>query len=101
MIPGDDDDLNGSEFAELVDRHHDDTAPLGVGLLPAGIDILTGAKVEKVTKGQQLNLTITTGEGTKELKTDVALMAVGVLRALGVPDDKIGTTDMSGVFRKK
>jgi lysophospholipase L1-like esterase len=29
------------------------------------------------------------------------LMAVGVLRALGVPDEKIGATDLSEVFKKK
>jgi len=43
-----------------------------------GIEILTETKVEKVVKGKEVKVTVSGKEGSKELKGDVALMAIGV-----------------------
>lgn len=47
--------------------------------------------------GGQLHRQLTT-DGVHMKPMGDTLMAVGVLRALGVPDEKIGATDLSGVF---
>ncbi len=44
----------------------------------AGIDIMTEAKVEKVTVGEKVTLEVSTREGTREVTADVALVAIGV-----------------------
>lgn len=72
------------------------TKSLTASLQRSGIDILTDARVEKVTKGEAVNLSVSTKGGMKELKTDIALMAVGVqgnienlgLETLGVKTDR-------------
>jgi dihydrolipoamide dehydrogenase len=61
-----------------------------------GIEILTETKVEKVVTGKEVKVTVSGKEGTKELKGDVALMAIGVqansenlgLEAAGVKTEK-------------
>ncbi|MGD0338250.1 MAG: dihydrolipoyl dehydrogenase [Bacteroidota bacterium] len=72
------------------------TKQLSSSLQKSGIEILTEAKVEKVSKGQKLTLSVSTKEGVKEINADVALMAVGVqgnienlgLETLGVKTDR-------------
>ncbi len=68
------------------------TKILDSSLRKSGIEILTGAKVEGVKAGKEVEVTVTTKDGKVDLKGDVALMAVGVqgnsenlgLEALGV-----------------
>jgi dihydrolipoamide dehydrogenase len=82
-------------------------------LRKSGIEILTEARVESVKTKKDVSVTITTKEGQKEFKTDVALMAVGVqgnienmgLETLGVKIEKgwiqvddFGRTNVSGVY---
>lgn len=54
------------------------TKLLESNLKKVGIEIFTDTKVEKVTVGGDVTLTVNTKEGAKELKGDVALMAIGV-----------------------
>ncbi len=78
-----------------------------------GIEILTETKVEKVVTGKEVKVTVSSKDGTKELKGDVALMAIGVqgnienlgLEALGVKTEKgwiqtdeFGKTNVAGVY---
>lgn len=61
-----------------------------------GMEIYTESKVESVTTSKQVVMKVSTKEGTKELKGDVALMAIGVqgnvenlgLEQLGVKVEK-------------
>ncbi|HUL42881.1 MAG TPA: dihydrolipoyl dehydrogenase [Bacteroidota bacterium] len=79
----------------------------------AGIEILTEAKVEQVVSGKDVNITVSTTEGKKDLRSDVALMAIGVqgnvektgLETLGVKIEKswiqvddFGRTNVPGVY---
>ncbi len=54
------------------------TKLLESNLKKAGIEILTDTKVEKVIVGENVKLTVSTKEGSKEIVGDVALMAIGV-----------------------
>ncbi len=61
-----------------------------------GIDIITGARVEEVKTGKDVTVGISSAEGKKNLKAEVALMAIGVqgnienlgLEKAGVKTDK-------------
>ena len=72
------------------------TKLLESSLKKQGIEILTNAKVESVVVGNDVTMKVSTKDGMRELKGDVALMAVGVqgnvenlgLEALGVKVDK-------------
>jgi dihydrolipoamide dehydrogenase len=78
-----------------------------------GIEILTETKVEKVVKGKEVKVTVSGKEGSKELKGDVALMAIGVqansedlgLEKAGVKTEKgwiqvddFGKTSAAGIY---
>jgi dihydrolipoamide dehydrogenase len=78
-----------------------------------GIEILTGAKVDRVAPGKGVSVTVATREGTKELSGEVALMAIGVqgnveqmgLETLGVKVerswiqvDDFGRTTAEGIY---
>jgi dihydrolipoamide dehydrogenase len=82
-------------------------------LKKSGITILTESKVEQVTTGKEVKVTVATKEGKQEIKADVALMAIGVqgnvenmgLEALGVKVEKswiqtddFGRTNVPGVY---
>jgi dihydrolipoamide dehydrogenase len=54
------------------------TKLLESSLKKQGIEILTNAKVESVIVGNDVALKVTTKEGSREIKGDLALMAVGV-----------------------
>jgi dihydrolipoamide dehydrogenase len=47
-------------------------------LKKSGIEILTDSKVDKVNVGGDVSITLSTKDGQKQLKGDVALMAIGV-----------------------
>ncbi|HEV8539376.1 MAG TPA: dihydrolipoyl dehydrogenase, partial [Bacteroidota bacterium] len=61
-----------------------------------GMEILTDAKVESVATGKEVKVVVSTKEGKKELKAEIALMAIGVqgnvenlgLETIGVKSDK-------------
>jgi len=61
-----------------------------------GIEIITGARVEEVTSGKEVAVSVASGEGKKKMTAEVALMAVGVqgnienlgLEAAGVKTEK-------------
>jgi dihydrolipoamide dehydrogenase len=44
----------------------------------SGIEILTESKVESVATGKEVKVVVVTKEGKKELKADIALVAIGV-----------------------
>lgn len=62
----------------------------------AGVEVFTEAKVESIKTSKEVAVTVSTKEGKKELKADVALMAIGVqgnienmgLESLGVKMEK-------------
>lgn len=79
----------------------------------AGIEIYTEAKVESVNTSKEVAVTVSTKEGKKELKADVALMAIGVqgnvenigLEMVGVKVEKgwiqvddYGRTNIAGIY---
>jgi len=79
----------------------------------SGIEILTEAKVESVAVSGEVAVTVSTKEGSEQLKGDVALMSIGVqgnvenmgLEALGVKVEKsyiqvddFGRTNVDGVY---
>ncbi|MBI5216446.1 MAG: dihydrolipoyl dehydrogenase [Ignavibacteriae bacterium] len=78
-----------------------------------GIEILTEAKVESVKVGNDVSVTVQTKDSKKEVKADVALMAIGVqgnvenmgLESLGVKVEKswiqvddFSRTNVEGVY---
>lgn len=82
-------------------------------LKKAGIEILTGARVEGVKIGKDVELSVASEDGKKTVKADLALMAVGVqgnsenlgLEELGVKVDKgfikvdeFGRTNVPGIY---
>lgn len=54
------------------------TKLLESNLKKAGIEILTDTKVEKVIVSENVKLSVSTKDGSKEIEGDVALMAIGV-----------------------
>lgn len=79
----------------------------------SGINVLTDAKVESVKTGAEVTVALTTKDGTKELKSEVVLMAIGVqgnvekigLDSLGVKlqkewieVDEFGRTNAPGIY---
>ena len=72
------------------------TKTLGRVFAKNGIEVLTETKVEGVSTGKEVTVTISNKEGKKELKADIALVAIGVqgnienlgLEALGVKTDR-------------
>ncbi len=89
------------------------TKLLESSLKKQGIEILTNARVESVAVGNEVTMKVSTKDETRELKGDVALMAVGVqgnvenlgLEALGVKVekgaivvDKFGKTNVEGIY---
>jgi len=89
------------------------TKMLESSLKKQGIEILTNAKVESVAVSSEVTLKVTTKEGVKEIKGELALMAVGVqgnvenlgLEALGVKVDRgaivvdnFGKTNVDGIY---
>jgi dihydrolipoamide dehydrogenase len=79
----------------------------------SGIDIFTETKVDAVTPGKEVTVSLTTKEGSKKLKADVALVAIGVqgnvenlgLERLGVAVDRswiqvddVGRTNIPGIY---
>ncbi|MDP2210011.1 MAG: dihydrolipoyl dehydrogenase [Bacteroidota bacterium] len=54
------------------------TKLLESNLKKAGIEILTETKVEKVIVGDNVRLSVSTRDGSKEIEGDVTLMAIGV-----------------------
>jgi len=78
-----------------------------------GIEILTEAKVESVGTGKEVNVVVSGKDGKKEIKADVALMAIGVqgnvenmgLETVGVKVEKswiqvddFGRTNVEGIY---
>jgi len=79
-----------------------------------GIEIHTGARVERVTAGRDVAVSVTSSEGPRELHSEIALMSVGVqgnvedigLEALGVKTerggwitvDDLGRTSVEGIW---
>ena len=89
------------------------TKTLESSLKRQGIEILTNAKVDGVTVGNDVRLKVTTKEGTLDITGELALMAVGVqgnvenlgLEALGIKIerasilvDKFGKTNVDGIY---
>jgi dihydrolipoamide dehydrogenase len=89
------------------------TKLLESSLRKQGIEILTNAKVESVAVANDVTLKVSTKEGMKEVKGEIALMAVGVqgnvenigLEALGVKVDRgaivvdnFGKTNVDGIY---
>lgn len=79
----------------------------------SGMDIYTEAKVESVTTSKEVKVVVTTKEGKKEFKADIALMATGVqgnvenmgLEQLGIKVEKswiqvddFGRTNVEGIY---
>ncbi|MEP0823831.1 MAG: dihydrolipoyl dehydrogenase [Ignavibacterium sp.] len=82
-------------------------------LKKSGIEILTSTKVEGVKAGNEVEVTVSSEEGKKTIKAEVALMAIGVqgnsenlgLEALGVKVEKgfikvdeFGRTNVQGIY---
>jgi dihydrolipoamide dehydrogenase len=89
------------------------TKILDTSLKKSGIEILTGTKVESVSIGDNVVVTVTDAAGKKEIVAEVALMAVGVqanvehmgLEKLGVKIDRgfitvneFGRTSVDGIY---
>ncbi len=89
------------------------TKLLESSLKKQGIEILTNAKVESVAVANDVTLKVTTKDGVKEIKGELALMAVGVqgnvenigLEPLGVKVDRgaivvdnFGKTSVDGIY---
>lgn len=79
----------------------------------SGIEIYTEAKVEGISTSKEVIVSVSTKEGKKELKADVALMAVGVqgnVENMGLDDlgvkvekswiqvDDFGRTNVEGIY---
>ncbi len=82
-------------------------------LKKAGLEIMTDTKVEGVKVGNEVEVAVSSSEGKKTLKAEIALMAIGVqgnseglgLEGLGVKVEKsfikvdeFGQTNISGVY---
>jgi len=78
-----------------------------------GIEIITGARVEEVKTGKDVTVTVSSADGKKKLKADVALMAIGVqgnIEKLGlektgvktekdwIVTDELSRTSVPGVY---
>ncbi len=79
----------------------------------SGIDVRTGTRVEGVSAGQEVLVDISSKEGVKQLRADIALVAIGVqgnvenmgLETLGVRIEKswiqvddFGHTNIEGIY---
>jgi dihydrolipoamide dehydrogenase len=82
-------------------------------LKKSGIDILTNTKVESVKIDHEVTVTVSDKDGKKDIKADLALMAVGVqanienlgLEAIGVKTERgfisvneFGKTNIDGIY---
>lgn len=89
------------------------TKILDSSLKKSGIDILTNTKVESVKIDHEVTVTVSDKDGKKDIKADLALMAVGVqanienlgLEALGVKTEhgfiivnEFGKTNIDGIY---
>ena len=89
------------------------TKTLGRVYAKSGIEVLTETKVENVSTGKEVTVTISNKEGKKDLTADIALVAIGVqgnieglgLEALGVKTDrsfitvdKFYKTNVDGIY---
>ncbi|RPI06799.1 MAG: dihydrolipoyl dehydrogenase [Ignavibacteriae bacterium] len=89
------------------------TKILESSLKKAGIEILTGTKVESVKKSDLVSVTVSGSDGKKEISADVALMAAGVqanienlgLETLGITLERgfiavneFGQTTVEGIY---
>jgi dihydrolipoamide dehydrogenase len=89
------------------------TKTLGRVFAKNGIEVLTETKVESVSTGNEVTVTISNKEGKKELKAELALVAIGVqgnieglgLEELGVKTDrsfiivdKFYKTNVDGIY---
>ena len=95
----------------LEDREN--TKIVQSSLKKAGIEILTDTKVESVKVGSEVEVAVSSSEGKKTVKGEVALMAIGVqgnsenlgLESLGVnvekgfiKVDEFGRTSVAGIY---
>ncbi|MGD0589831.1 MAG: dihydrolipoyl dehydrogenase [Bacteroidota bacterium] len=89
------------------------TKILDSSLKKSGIDIFTNTKVESVKIDQEVTVTVSDKDGKKDIKADLALMAVGVqanienlgLEAVGVKTEhgfisvnEFGKTNIDGIY---
>jgi dihydrolipoamide dehydrogenase len=89
------------------------TKILDSSLKKSGIDILTNTKVESVKIDHEVTVTVSDKDGKKDIKADLALMAVGVqanienigLEAIGVKTERgfiivneFGKTNIDGIY---
>jgi dihydrolipoamide dehydrogenase len=89
------------------------TKILDTSLKKSGIDILTNTKVESVKIDHEVTVTVSDNDGKKDIKADLALMAVGVqanienlgLEAVGVKTERgfisvneFGKTNIDGIY---
>jgi dihydrolipoamide dehydrogenase len=89
------------------------TKILDSSLKKSGIDILTNTKVESVKTDHEVTVTVSDKDGKKDVKADIALMAVGVqanienlgLEAIGVKTERgfiivneFGKTNIGGIY---
>jgi dihydrolipoamide dehydrogenase len=72
------------------------TKLLESNLKKVGIEILTDTKVEKVIVGDNVKLSVSTRDGSKEIAGDVALMAIGVQGNV----EKIGLDEIGIKYEK-
>ncbi|MBI4418307.1 MAG: dihydrolipoyl dehydrogenase [Ignavibacteriales bacterium] len=95
--------LEDREMSKLVES----------SLKKAGIEIMTGTKVEGVKVGKDVEVSVSSEEGKKSVKADLALMAIGVqgnsenlgLEELGIKIEKsfikvdeFGRTSVPGIY---
>ena len=76
------------------------TKILESSLKKLGIEILTGTKVEGLQVGSGVTVKVSGSEGTKEVKGDVALMAIGIqgnVENLGL--DEVGVKNEKGFIK--
>jgi len=89
------------------------TKILDSSLKKSGIDILTNTKVEGVKIDHEVTVTVSDQDGKRDIKADLALMAVGVqanIENLGletsgvktergfIPVDEFGKTNIDGIY---
>jgi dihydrolipoamide dehydrogenase len=89
------------------------TKILDSSLKKSGIDILTNTKVESVKIDHEVTVTVSDKDGKKDIKADLALMAVGVqanvenlgLKGIGVKTERgfivvneFGKTNIDGIY---
>jgi dihydrolipoamide dehydrogenase len=89
------------------------TKILDSSLKKSGIDILTNTKVENIKIDHEVTVTVSDKEGKKDIKADLALMAVGVqanienlgLEGIGVKTERgfivvneFGKTNIDGIY---